>query len=89
MPEMPHVSAGTRLLGEIITWTCPGAAVPHLTVVEALGTSGLDCRMTADFGGRTCRGADDEGRCGQAGQRLVASMHANACTATMRSSASR
>ena len=24
MPETLHVPAGTRLLGEIITWTCPG-----------------------------------------------------------------
>ncbi len=28
MSETPHVPPGTRLLGEIITWTCPGQPFP-------------------------------------------------------------
>jgi hypothetical protein len=36
------VGAGTRLLGEVIAWACPGLAVPHLSLVEALRDAGLD-----------------------------------------------
>ena len=36
------VAAGSRLLGEVIAWACPGLAVPHLTLVEALRDAGLD-----------------------------------------------
>ena len=36
------VSAGTRLLGEVIAWACPGLSVPHLSLVEALRDAGLD-----------------------------------------------
>ena len=36
------VEPGTRLLGEIITWSASGVKVSHLTLVEALRDSGLD-----------------------------------------------
>lgn len=36
------VPAGTRLLGEIITWSCSGVSVRHLDLVNALRDSGLD-----------------------------------------------
>jgi hypothetical protein len=34
--------AGTKLLGEIISWTCTGVAVRHGDLVDALAGSGLD-----------------------------------------------
>src|SRR3954454_4081917 len=36
------VEPGTRLLGEIITWSCSGASIRHLDLVRALRDSGLD-----------------------------------------------
>jgi hypothetical protein len=36
------VEPGTRLLGEIITWSATGVRVSHLTLVEALRDGGLD-----------------------------------------------
>jgi hypothetical protein len=36
------IEPGTRLLGEIITWSASGVRVSHLTLVEALRDSGLD-----------------------------------------------
>jgi hypothetical protein len=36
------VAPGTRLLGEIITWSCAGVAIRHLDVVEALRDNSLD-----------------------------------------------
>ncbi|WP_439628581.1 DUF6744 family protein [Gemmata sp.] len=36
------VAEGTRLLGEVISWTCNGVAIPHATLVEALTDASLD-----------------------------------------------
>ena len=36
------VAAGTRLLGEVIAWTCSGVAVTHPALVAALRDAGLD-----------------------------------------------
>ncbi len=36
------VSAGTRLLGEVISWTCSGVAVTHPALLGALRDAGLD-----------------------------------------------
>jgi hypothetical protein len=36
------VAPGTRLLGEVIAWTCSGVAVRHIDLVEALRASLLD-----------------------------------------------
>ena len=41
-PLPAPLSTRTRLLGEVITWTCPGLSVPHVTLVEALASSDLD-----------------------------------------------
>ena len=36
------VAAGTRLLGEVISWTCSGVSVTHPTLLTALRDAGLD-----------------------------------------------
>src|SRR5262245_30602461 len=36
------VAPGTRLLGEVITWSCSGIAVRHRDLIAALRTTGLD-----------------------------------------------
>src|SRR5262245_12529015 len=36
------ITSGTRLLGEIIAWTCSGVAVRHLDLIDALKEAGLD-----------------------------------------------
>lgn len=38
----PAVAPGTKLLGEVIAWTCPGAAVRNADLVAALADAGLD-----------------------------------------------
>ena len=38
----PAVAPGTRLLGEVISWTCPAVTVRHTRVIEALRDSALD-----------------------------------------------
>ncbi len=40
-PPVP-VSAGTKLLGEVIAWACPGVSVTHSDLVRALEDAGLD-----------------------------------------------
>jgi hypothetical protein len=39
---VPFLAPGTRLLGEVITWTCGRVKVKHLDLVNALKESGLD-----------------------------------------------
>ncbi|HEX4607644.1 MAG TPA: hypothetical protein VH092_05500, partial [Urbifossiella sp.] len=36
------VAAGTRLLGEVISWTCSGVSVTHPALLAALKDAGLD-----------------------------------------------
>jgi hypothetical protein len=36
------VTPGTRLLGEVISWTCSGVAINHLDLIAALRDAGLD-----------------------------------------------
>ena len=36
------VAAGTRLLGEVISWTCSGVSVTHPALLTALRDAGLD-----------------------------------------------
>ncbi len=38
----PATVPGTKLLGEVISWTCPGIAVRHADVIAALRDAGLD-----------------------------------------------
>ena len=42
-PAVPFpVSVGTRLLGEVISWTCSGVSVTHPALLAALKDAGLD-----------------------------------------------
>jgi hypothetical protein len=36
------LTSGTRLLGEVISWTCSGVAISHLDLITALRDAGLD-----------------------------------------------
>jgi hypothetical protein len=54
----------TRLLGEVICWTCPGLSVAHSTLVEALSASGLDPAVARELAprhafARACRRLSD------------------------------
>ncbi len=42
VPSPVPVSAGTKLLGEVIAWACPGVSVTHSDLVRALEDAGLD-----------------------------------------------
>ena len=42
VPVPVPVGAGTRLLGEVIAWACPGVSVTHSDLVRALEDAGLD-----------------------------------------------
>lgn len=43
------VAAGTRLLGEVIAWTCSGVAVTHPALVAALADAGLDASVAREL----------------------------------------
>jgi hypothetical protein len=48
----PHpfpVAAGTRLLGEVISWTCSGVAVTHPALLTALRDAGLDVNVAREL----------------------------------------
>jgi hypothetical protein len=38
----PGVTAGVKLLGEVITWTCSGVVIRHIDLIEALRDADLD-----------------------------------------------
>jgi hypothetical protein len=64
IPLPVTAAAGTRLLGEVIAWTCPGLSVPHLALVEALGASELDPGVARELAprhafARACRRLSD------------------------------
>lgn len=42
VPMPVPIGAGTRLLGEVIAWACPGLSVPHAALVAALQAADLD-----------------------------------------------
>ncbi|MGC4051931.1 MAG: hypothetical protein QM757_21525 [Paludibaculum sp.] len=46
------LAAGTRLLGEVIAWTCPGVAVRHADLVAALADAGLDPAVARELAPR-------------------------------------
>ena len=48
----PPVPSGTRLLGEVITWSCSGTAVRHPDLVAALGAAGLDAGVARELAPR-------------------------------------
>jgi hypothetical protein len=45
----PGIQPGTKLLGEVISWTCPGAAVRHADLVAALAAAGLDTGVAREL----------------------------------------
>lgn len=44
--------AGTKLLGEVISWTCAGVAVTHPALVAALAAAGLDPALARELAPR-------------------------------------
>lgn len=46
------ISAGTRLLGEVIAWACPGVSVTHPDLVAALEAAGLDAGVARELAPR-------------------------------------
>ena len=58
------VGTGTRLLGEVIAWACPGLAVPHTLLVAALEAAELDPGVARELAprhafARACRVLSD------------------------------
>lgn len=56
---------GSRLLGEVIAWTCAGVAVHHAALVEALRDAGLDPAVARELAPRhaftrACRKLSDQ-----------------------------
>jgi hypothetical protein len=45
----PGIAAGTRLLGEVISWTCPATTVRHADLVAALSEAGLDTGVAREL----------------------------------------
>ena len=57
-------AAGAALLGEVIAWSCPRAAVRHTTLIDALRTAGLDEAVARELAprhafSRACRKLSD------------------------------
>src|SRR3954470_6282072 len=63
-PPVP-VGAGTRLLGEVIAWACPGVSVTHPALVAALEAAGLDPAVARELAprhafSRACKKLSDQ-----------------------------
>jgi hypothetical protein len=59
------VGAGTRLLGEVIAWACPGVSVTHSALVRALEDAGLDPGVARELAprhafSRACKRLSDQ-----------------------------
>lgn len=59
------VGAGTRLLGEVIAWACPGVSVTHSALVRALEDAGLDPGVARELAprhafSRACKKLSDQ-----------------------------
>jgi hypothetical protein len=59
------VGAGTRLLGEVIAWACPGVSVKHPDLVRALEDAGLDPGVARELAprhafSRACKRLSDQ-----------------------------
>src|SRR5207248_3053227 len=57
-------AAGAALLGEVIAWSCPRAAVRHTALIDALRTAGLDEAVARELAprhafSRACRKLSD------------------------------
>jgi hypothetical protein len=48
----PEIASGTRLLGEVISWTCPAVSVRHRAVIEALRDADLDMSVARELAPR-------------------------------------
>jgi hypothetical protein len=51
-PVPVSLPAGTRLLGEVISWTCSGVAVTHPALVDALTAAALDPAVARELAPR-------------------------------------
>ncbi len=51
-PVPVSLPAGTKLLGEVISWTCSGAAVTHPALVDALTDAALDPAVARELAPR-------------------------------------
>ncbi len=65
VPLPMPVGAGTRLLGEVIAWACPGLAVPHADLVRALEAADLDPGVARELAprhafSRACKRLSDQ-----------------------------
>jgi hypothetical protein len=65
VPLPVPVGAGTRLLGEVIAWACPGVSVNHSDLVRALEDAGLDPGVARELAprhafSRTCKRLSDQ-----------------------------
>jgi hypothetical protein len=64
VPLPVPVTAGTRLLGEVIAWACPGLSVTHTALVAALEDADLDAAVARELAprhafARACRTLSD------------------------------
>src|SRR3954471_665364 len=65
IPLPVPVGAGTRLLGEVIAWACPGVSVTHSALVAALEAAGLDSGVARELAprhafSRACKRLSDQ-----------------------------
>ncbi len=51
-PVPVSLPAGTKLLGEVISWTCSGVAVTHPALVDALTAAALDPAVACELAPR-------------------------------------
>ncbi len=63
-PPVP-AGAGTRLLGEVISWACPGVSITHSALVAALEAAGLDAGVARELAprhafSRACKRLSDQ-----------------------------
>lgn len=61
----PAAHAGTRLLGEVISWACPGVSITHSALVAALDAAGLDAGVARELAprhafSRACKRLSDQ-----------------------------
>ena len=64
VPLPVSLGAGTRLLGEVIAWACPGLTVSHAALVAALEDADLDPAVARELAprhafARACRVLSD------------------------------
>ena len=65
VPLPVPVGAGTRLLGEVIAWACPGVSVTHADLVRAIEDAGLDAGVARELAprhafSRACKKLSDQ-----------------------------